>query len=87
MRAHYDKREFHEAINHLNTTIELLGISKVEASLRWICFHSALERDDGVILGASKLSQLQQNLEAISKGPLPDSVVTAMDDIWRALSG
>jgi aflatoxin B1 aldehyde reductase len=76
----------HDAVGSLNRAIEHLGISKIEASLRWICFHSALTPDDAVILGASKPSQLQQNVEGISKGPLPDAAVAAINDIWRIVS-
>ncbi|KAL2015846.1 hypothetical protein VTK56DRAFT_4693 [Thermocarpiscus australiensis] len=86
LKAQYDKKEMHDAINHLSETIGSLNISKAEASLRWICYHSALGPDDGIILGASKLSQLAENVEAISRGPLPGSVVSAMDKIWRTIS-
>ncbi|KAM4057920.1 aldo/keto reductase family protein [Hirsutella rhossiliensis] len=48
-------------------TIEPLAISNIEASMRWISSHSALGPDDGVILGASKPSQLERNLEGIAK--------------------
>ncbi|KAF9629570.1 hypothetical protein BFW01_g10773 [Lasiodiplodia theobromae] len=86
-KAQYDKEEMHDAIASLNVIIESLGISKIEASLRWICFHSALGAQDGVILGASKPTQLVSNVEAVAKGPLPEKVVTAMDAIWRSISG
>ncbi|AEO64699.1 uncharacterized protein THITE_2110991 [Thermothielavioides terrestris NRRL 8126] len=86
LKAQFDKKEMHDALNHLGEVIKPLGISKAEASLRWLCYHSALGPDDGVILGASKLSQLTENVEAISRGPLPDSVVSAVDNIWRTIS-
>lgn len=86
-KAQYDKEEMHGAISSLNDIIESLGISKIEASLRWICFHSALGAQNGVILGASKPTQLVSNVEAVAKGPLPEKVVAAMDAIWRSISG
>ena len=85
-KAQYDKQEFHDAIRSLNETIESLGISKVQASLRWIFYHSALGPGDGVIIGASKLSQLRQNAEAIADGPLPGNVVVAMDALWGTVT-
>ncbi|KAK0718655.1 NADP-dependent oxidoreductase domain-containing protein [Lasiosphaeria miniovina] len=86
LRGRYDKPEMHDAIDCLDETIEPLRISKVEASLRWIYHHSALGAGDAVILGASKTSQLEQNLESVSKGPLPDFVVAAIDEMWEIVS-
>ncbi|OJD36445.1 aldehyde reductase [Diplodia corticola] len=86
-KAQYDKKEMHDAIASLNSIIEALGISKIEASLRWIFYHSALGASDGVILGASKPAQLDSNVSAVKKGPLPEKVVSAMDAIWRSISG
>ncbi|KAL5408840.1 hypothetical protein PMIN06_010461 [Paraphaeosphaeria minitans] len=40
--------------------------------------------NDGFIIGASSLSQLQNNLAVIEKGPLPKEVVNALDDGWLA---
>ncbi|KAL1626220.1 hypothetical protein SLS54_003055 [Diplodia seriata] len=86
-KAQYDKKEMHDAIDRLNTIIDARGISKIEASLRWIFYHSALGEQDGVILGASKPEQIVSNVEAVQKGPLPDEVVSAMDAIWHSVSG
>ena len=40
---------------------------------------------DGVILGASSASQLEQNILDSEKGPLPEDVVTALDEACRAV--
>ena len=64
-RMMFDKPELHDAIRKLNDALEPLGISKIEASLRWICYHSKLGSNDGIILGASKTEQLVANKEAI----------------------
>ena len=42
------------------------------------------ERDD-VILGASKISQIVQYVEDISKVPLPVEVVQKIDLLWDGL--
>lgn len=86
-RAQYDKEEMHRAVRNLDDTIAAHGISKIEASLRWVCFHSALRAEDGVILGASSAAQLAQNLEGIARGPLPEEVATALDALWLSISG
>ena len=56
-----------------------------EAAYRWLVNHSCMKDDmgDGILLGASKQEQLQQNLEASDKGPLPDCVLAAMDEAWE----
>ena len=56
-----------------------------EAALRWIFYHSALGENDGVILGASKISQIQDNLESIRKGPLEPGLVEVFDEVWAGL--
>jgi aflatoxin B1 aldehyde reductase len=60
-------------------------VAMAAAALRWVRYHSALsgEFGDGVILGASKLSHLDENLAAVGQGPLPEAVVTAMDNAWE----
>jgi aryl-alcohol dehydrogenase-like predicted oxidoreductase len=37
-------------------------------------------RNDGVIIGASSLEHLRHNLTAVTEGPLPTDVLTAIDD-------
>ncbi|KAI0099188.1 Aldo/keto reductase [Nemania sp. FL0031] len=85
-RAQYDKKEMHDAIRYLTDILDSKGISKVEASLRWIAYHSNLGAEDGIIIGASKLSQLTQNVEAIAKGPLDDKTVSAMEGMWQSIA-
>ncbi|EHK16210.1 uncharacterized protein TRIVIDRAFT_64979 [Trichoderma virens Gv29-8] len=59
------------------------GISGHAASLRWTAHHSALsaEYGDGIIIGASSISQLEQNLDIFEQGPLPQEVADAIDAI------
>ena len=85
-RQQYDKKEMHDAINALNKTLEPAGITKVDAALRWISYHSKLEAEDGIILGATKTAQIVQNVESIKKGPLPDNIVSAMDALWKTIA-
>ena len=48
------------------------GVSLVEAALRWLYHHSALsgQAGDGVIIGGSRLSQVEANLAAVQQSPL-----------------
>ena len=45
-------------------------------------YHSGLEAKDGIILGASSVKHLEENLTDLEKGPLPESVVEAFDQAW-----
>jgi aflatoxin B1 aldehyde reductase len=60
-------------------------LDNIEAALRWVYYHSLLKSEfgDSVIVGVSKLSQLESNLNYIKKGPLPDEVVAVFEDIWK----
>lgn len=71
----------HAAVRSLEAATREIEISTAEASLRWICYHSALGKDDGVIIGARTVEQLRQNLAAVEKGPLPDACVQALESI------
>lgn len=80
----YWKKSFFEAVDLLKAACEEEGIALAEAVYRWMLHHSMLsgERGDAVILGASRLSHLQQNLQAFAEGPLPEEIVTAFTQAW-----
>ena len=81
----YWKKSFFEAINVLSIKCKETGIKLPEAAFRWLAFHSSLNQfeGDGIIIGASKINQLEQNLAAVVKGPLPEPVVNAFTDAWE----
>ena len=47
--------------------------------------HSKLGREypDGVLIGASSTTHIEQNLVDLEKGPLPEDVVKALDAAWE----
>lgn len=57
-------------------------IEPAKAAIQWLVHHSKLVEGDGVIIGASKVSHFDQNLEAMRDPPLPESVVKACDKGW-----
>ncbi|KAJ5578618.1 uncharacterized protein N7459_007582 [Penicillium hispanicum] len=85
MNAMYDKPEMHAAMTDLLDTLEPLQISGAGACLRWIYYHSILNENDGVILGASKLPQIVQNVNDIAQGPLPTAIVQKIDALCEKL--
>ena len=60
-----------------------------DAAFRWFFHHSALGPGDAVIGGASKLSQIAENLQALDadNGPLPEAVLKALEGAWEAVAG
>lgn len=63
------------------------SISGHAASLRWTAHHSALsaEHGDGIVVGASSIAQLTENLDIFEQGPLPQEVVDAVDAIFAEI--
>ncbi len=56
----------------------------VSLAFNWLVHHSAA---DSIILGASRLEQLQQNLTALNDGPLSAADLAVCDEAWRLLRG
>ncbi|RMD40362.1 hypothetical protein DV735_g4767, partial [Chaetothyriales sp. CBS 134920] len=63
------------------------GVSKSELAYRWVAYHSAIKKEDGdaVIVGASSPNQLEQTLTDLEKGPLPESAVKGIQEIWTEI--
>lgn len=79
-----------DAVETIRKACDAEGITMVEATYRWLLRHSVLNGDDGLLLGASSLEQLDENLSgcnAAEKGPLPDSVLSAFEAAWKLTDG
>lgn len=83
-RERYWKDDYFDALDVVRPVARKLGIPTAEAALRWISYHSQLAREhgDSVIIGASSAAQLETNLAALEKGPLPEELVQAFDGAW-----
>lgn len=64
---------------------EEAGTSKAALAYRWVTYNSILkpEYGDGIIIGASKVQQLEETLKSLDQGPLPESIVTKINHIWE----
>lgn len=84
----YLKRYWHpaifDAVQALRSVAESAGRSLIDLSLNWLLHHTAT---DCVIVGASKVEQLEQNLDVLERGPLTADTVTACDAVWQSLRG
>ena len=78
-QGRYWKKSYFDAVEVIKTAAEKHGITSIEATYRWLAYHSMLngDRGDGILIGASKLNHLKQNMETVKAGPLPDDVVAA----------
>jgi aryl-alcohol dehydrogenase-like predicted oxidoreductase len=73
-----------DAVDELRRIAERAGRSLVSLSLNWLYHHT---QADCVILGASRVQQLEQNLNALEEGPLAPETVAACDAVWAKLRG
>lgn len=81
----YWKRPHFEAVEIVRRACEVRGLLMPDAALRWMKRHSLLRgaKRDGIIIGATRLDQLEKNLESCSGEELPEGVVTAFDQAWE----
>jgi aryl-alcohol dehydrogenase-like predicted oxidoreductase len=72
------------AIEQLSTLADKAGIPMTELALRWLVSKPAA---GPILLGGSKVGHLQNNIAAISAGPLDEDLVAECDDIGAGLRG
>ena len=84
----YQDRYWHDqnfkAVERLHLAAETADRSLISLSLNWLFHHTMT---DCVILGASKMEQLEQNLSALDEGPLPTDSLKVIDEVWFELRG
>ncbi|KAJ7160141.1 NADP-dependent oxidoreductase domain-containing protein [Mycena filopes] len=83
-RMRYWNEPSFKALDLLRPVIARHGITESQAALRWLAHHSALKKEfgDAVVVGASSVKHLEENLVALEAGPLPEDVVEALDAGW-----
>lgn len=69
----------HEAFDKLEQISTETGLGTDELSLRWMMHHSQLNDGDAVILGASKVEQIEKSVQLLHKGPLEDHIVAQLN--------
>lgn len=81
----YWKKSYFDALQVIQKACDKTEISTIEATYRWLSYHSMLnaERGDAIIIGASKLNHLVQNMNAVKAGTLPNDILTAFDQAWQ----
>lgn len=73
-----------DSVEIIRTACEKHGISMTKATYDWMLHHSGLQPDDGVLLGASKIEHLEENLKCCeSSTELPKGLLEAFDKAWE----
>ena len=82
----YEERYLHRpemfaALDAITTAAIDNGITTLEAAVRWTQHHSAADGSlgDAILIGVSRIEQLEPIMTAAKNGPLPDTVVEAFD--------
>lgn len=77
----FDNSKVHAALTELHDICQRQDpvVSVTEVSLRWLAYHSMLQASDGIILGATKVAQLHNNVTMIKNGPLPEALIAAVN--------
>jgi aryl-alcohol dehydrogenase-like predicted oxidoreductase len=82
-QRYWDPRLF-EAVRQLGDIADGAGLPLPELSFRWLLSKPGV---GSILLGGSKLEQLQANIAAAAKGPLPEDVVAACDAVATEIRG
>jgi aryl-alcohol dehydrogenase-like predicted oxidoreductase len=81
-RSRYWHQENFAAVERLKAAAGQRSL--VSVALSWMLHHTPV---DCVILGASGLEQLKQNLDAAASGPLSTELLAICEEIWPTLRG
>ncbi len=83
-KSMYGKESLIQALEEWELIAQDANITKAALAYRWIAFHSVLKKENGdaIIIGASKISQLEESLLAIEDGSLNEASVKRIDAIW-----
>lgn len=75
------------AVDKIREAAKKHGIEGHAVALRWALHHSYLSKKygDAIIIGASKIEQLEQNLQVCDAGPLPKDLVETIESVWPSV--
>ncbi|OTA61423.1 putative oxidoreductase [Hypoxylon sp. EC38] len=85
MRRVFGAQDLQDVVRKFDRETRAKGFTPLEVAIRWVVHHSALEEEDGVVLGASKTKQVIETVEFIKKGPLSDDLLQLAEGLWDAV--
>lgn len=80
----YLDRYWHPAMFDAVEKLRTLDRPLVSLALNWLIHHTSV---DSIILGASRLEQLDANLAALDDGPFDSTMLARCDEVWNDLKG
>lgn len=80
----YWHEDYFAAVEELKTVAHGAGKTLVELSFQWLLSQPLV---DSIILGASRLEQLEENLKACKNGNLDATTLQRCDAVWKRLRG
>ncbi|TFK50684.1 Aldo/keto reductase [Heliocybe sulcata] len=86
-RQRYWKEPYFKALEAVEAVAATHNLTMAEIALRWVSHHSLMKREygDAVLIGASSVKHIEQNLVDLEKGPLPDDVLQVLDEAWLSV--
>ncbi|EMC97999.1 hypothetical protein BAUCODRAFT_410420 [Baudoinia panamericana UAMH 10762] len=88
-RTRYWNDQYFDALDILRPVAKKHGLTEAECALRWMNHHCLLSREkgDAIIIGASSVKHMEENMVDLEKGPLPEEVIQALDKGWEGCKG
>ncbi len=80
----YWRPQAFKAVEQLKQIAADAGRSLISLAMSWLLHHA---RADCIVVGASRVEQLEANIEAGGEGPLPAATVKACDVVWQEFRG
>ncbi|RYP92523.1 hypothetical protein DL770_001389 [Monosporascus sp. CRB-9-2] len=90
LRGRYFRDGIIDGVQLIRAAAEERGLGAIEVAMRWLLHHSKLkivDRDDGIVIAGSSLRQIEENLDYLEKGPLPDDLVEVLERAWKMAKG
>ncbi|RDW69687.1 hypothetical protein BP6252_08707 [Coleophoma cylindrospora] len=83
-QGRYFNDTYFDALDVIQSVAEKYDLTVAEIALRWLEHHSMLKAEfgDAIIVGASSLKHLEENLADLEKGQLPEEVLKALEKAW-----
>jgi aflatoxin B1 aldehyde reductase len=83
----YWKKDYFDVLRELRRACAESGLKPVAVAMSWLANHSLMDaaRGDGIILGASSLDHLRQNMAACEQAPLDASILEILDRGWEII--
>ena len=83
----YWKKDYFDVLQELQTACAASDIKPVEVAMSWLVNHSLLDSacGDGIILGASSVAHLQQNMAACQQASIPQPILDILDHGWEII--